>query len=98
MRIAGKALILQLQHSKHPLDDETLTDQKAKTKQLIAQLLLQHQILSPHTVFVRGKRHKNGNNAGMVLRKVPFQISADDQHSRTLQFCNLHTFAVANTP
>ncbi|CAF5139402.1 unnamed protein product, partial [Rotaria sp. Silwood1] len=38
------------------------------------------QILSPHTAFIGVEKRMNGSNADMVLREVPIQISADDQH------------------
>ena len=57
--------------------DETM--QEANKKRII-QLSLQYNILSPHTAFVGIEKRANGNNTDMVLREVPIQISADDQH------------------
>ena len=34
------------------------------------------------------ERRTNGNNTGMVLREVPIQVSADDQHLQTPQSVN----------
>ena len=94
-RLAAKALILQLQHSKLPSQNNpeslqtrfqtptqptTVAEQKAAMKQQIVQLSLKHQILSPHTAFVGVERREKGDNAGMVLREVPIKISSDDQH------------------
>ncbi|CAF3464062.1 unnamed protein product [Rotaria sp. Silwood1] len=100
-RLAAKALILELQHSKSPLSIEkrklelllscfgktrpsptltTTTDEKRMTKKSIIDLSLKYQILSPHTAFIGVEKRMNGSNADMVLREVPIQISADDQH------------------
>ncbi|CAF1446394.1 unnamed protein product [Adineta steineri] len=105
-RLAAKALILELQHSKLPssttskvtsgskqsrfqeLQETTTTTnvEKMETsseetiKQQIIALSLKYNILSPHTAFVGIEKRTNGNNADMVLREVPIQISADDQH------------------
>ncbi|CAF0713764.1 unnamed protein product [Adineta steineri] len=104
-RLAAKALILELQHSKLPtsntskvtsgskqsrfqeLQETTTTNvEKMETsseetiKQQIIALSLKYNILSPHTAFVGIEKRTNGNNADMILREVPIQISADDQH------------------
>ncbi|CAF3668887.1 unnamed protein product [Adineta steineri] len=104
-RLAAKALILELQHSKLPtsntskvtsgsqqsrfqeLQETTTTNvEKIETsseetiKQQIIALSLKYNILSPHTAFVGIEKRTNGNNADMILREVPIQISADDQH------------------
>ena len=49
-------------------------------KQQIIDLSLKYNILSPHTAFVGVEKRTNGSNAEMVLREVPIEISADDQH------------------
>ena len=49
-------------------------------KQHIIDLSLKYNILSPHTAFVGIEKRTNGSNADMVLREVPIEISADDQH------------------
>ncbi|CAF0991491.1 unnamed protein product [Rotaria sordida] len=100
-RLAAKALILELQHSKLPSsitknnigslqhrfqEDRpsptpvTTTDEKEVTKKSIIELSLKYQILSPHTAFIGIEKRVNGSNADMILREVPIQISADDQH------------------
>ncbi|CAF3121684.1 unnamed protein product [Rotaria socialis] len=56
------------------------TDEKDMTKKRIIELSLKYKILSPYTAFVGVEKRENGNNAGMTLREVPIQISADDQH------------------
>jgi hypothetical protein len=100
-RLAAKALILELQHSKLPSsenmsagslqtrfkehqqttasnnEDETM---KETTEKRIIQLSLKYNILSPHTAFIGIEKRVNANNTDMVLREVPIQISADDQH------------------
>jgi hypothetical protein len=57
--------------------DETM---KEMTKKRIIQLSLEYNILSPHTAFVGIEKRANASNTDMVLREVPIQISADDQH------------------
>jgi hypothetical protein len=109
-RLAAKALILRLQHSKLPPTNNlgslqtrfqtetqtssTISEEKEKTKQRIIQLSLKHNILSPHTAFVGVERRDNGNNTAMILREVPIQISADDQHLRAPQFMRHHASAL----
>ncbi|UJR35008.1 hypothetical protein I4U23_027784 [Adineta vaga] len=102
-RLAAKALILELQHSKTlsssdetpqlgstqarfqnltTSNDEsiqTVTD-KQTTKQRIIELSIKYHILSPYTAFIGIEKRTNTNNDEMVLREVPIQISADDQH------------------
>ncbi|UJR20131.1 hypothetical protein I4U23_023263 [Adineta vaga] len=70
-RIAAKALILELQHAK-----ETI-------KKRIIELSLKYNILSPHTSFIGVEKRMNANNTDMILREVPIQISADNQHLST---------------
>jgi hypothetical protein len=93
-RLAAKALILELQHSKTPariiegslqtrLQENpqplpTTTDEKEATKARIIELLLKYKILSTHTALVGVEKRENGSNADMILREVPIQISADD--------------------
>jgi hypothetical protein len=100
-RLAAKALILELQHSKLPSSEKKSTGSlqtrfkeqqqttasnnedvtmKETTKKRIIQLSLEYNILSPHTAFVGIEKRTNGSNTDMVLREVPIQISADDQH------------------
>jgi hypothetical protein len=102
-RLAAKALIFELQHSKLPpstnknvtgslqsrfvqTDQQTTvsnnTDEvnKETIKKRIVDLSLKYNILSPHTAFVGVEKRTNANNDNMVLREVPIQISADDQH------------------
>ncbi|CAF1273120.1 unnamed protein product [Adineta steineri] len=98
-RLAAKALILELQHSKLPPSinkgnvgsrqtrfqqpvvskDESATTKETTQKRII-DLSLKYNILSPHTAFVGVEKRVNANNSDMVLREVPIQISADDQH------------------
>jgi hypothetical protein len=96
-RLAGKALILELQHSKLPSTirkgstqprfqehnqqtKESANEKQEETKKRIVDLSLKYQILSPYTSFVGVEKRSNGNNDNMVLREIPIQISADDQH------------------
>jgi len=98
-RLAAKALILELQHSKLPSSnkkngsrqarfekqmqeerEKSLNDEKEERKKRIIELSLKYNILSPHTAFVGIEKRVNGNNDDMVLREVPIEISADDQH------------------
>jgi hypothetical protein len=53
---------------------------KQTTQQRIIELSLKYNILSPHTAFVGIEKRTNASNAGIVLREVPIEISADDQH------------------
>ncbi|CAF4099496.1 unnamed protein product [Rotaria sp. Silwood2] len=102
-RLAAKALILELQHTKLPLSTikkvkagsaqarfqnvvasdaekmEVSSDEQT-TKQRIIELSLKYNILSPHTAFIGIEKRTNANNADMMLREVPIEISADDQH------------------
>ncbi|CAF3276237.1 unnamed protein product [Rotaria socialis] len=98
-RLAAKALILELQHSKLPSSigqnhsgslqsrfqhnqpsPIPTVDEKETTKKRIIKLSLKYQILSPHTAFIGVEKRVNASNADMVLREVPIQISADDEH------------------
>ncbi|CAF4613341.1 unnamed protein product [Rotaria sp. Silwood2] len=94
-RLAAKALILELQHAKIPrksiagsmqprfqhLQSSTTTDDEKETlKKRIIELSLKHQILCPYTAFIGVEKRTNVSNAEMVLREVPSQIPADDQH------------------
>jgi hypothetical protein len=56
------------------------TSLEETNKQRIIALSLKYNILSPHTAFVGIEKRTNASNADMVLREVPIQISADDQH------------------
>ncbi|CAF1964728.1 unnamed protein product, partial [Rotaria magnacalcarata] len=109
-RLAAKALILELQHSKlpssigqnhsgslqsrfqHNQPSPTPTvDEKEITKKRIIELSLKYQILSPHTAFIGVEKRVNSSNADMVLREVPIQISAGDEHlfefQQKMDFC-----------
>ncbi|UJR29812.1 hypothetical protein I4U23_017356 [Adineta vaga] len=101
-RLAGKALILELQHSKlAPIrkgstqprfqeeNKQSIDEQKEEQKKRIIDLSLKYHILSPHTSFIGIEKRLNGNNDQMVLREVPIQISADDQHLQTPRFASL---------
>jgi hypothetical protein len=105
-RLAAKALILELQHSKLPEKNivgslqnrfqnytqaltTTTADEKLATKKRVIQLSLKHKILSPYTAFIGIEKRANANNVDMVLREVPIQISADDQHLERSHFMNL---------
>ena len=57
-----------------------IADEKDVTKKRIIELSLKYKILSPHTAFVGVEKRQNASDAGMVLREVPIEISADDQH------------------
>ncbi|CAF1388833.1 unnamed protein product [Rotaria sordida] len=102
-RLAAKALIFELQHSKLPSSSskknvtgsmqrrfqthEQITESnkedelnKEMIKNQIIELSLKYNILSPHTAFVGIEKRINASNDKMILREVPIQISADDQH------------------
>jgi hypothetical protein len=49
-------------------------------KKRIIELSLKYNILSPYTAFIAVQKRINANNDDMVLREIPIQISADDQH------------------
>jgi hypothetical protein len=90
-RLAAKALILELQHEKIPsivdsrqtqLEDISVAaeDTTVATKKHIIELSLKYNILSPYTAFIGVEKRMKGSNDDMVLREVPIQISADDEH------------------
>ncbi|CAF4647911.1 unnamed protein product, partial [Rotaria sp. Silwood2] len=58
---------------------EVICDEQT-TKQQINELSLKYDILSPHTAFIGIEKRTNANNADMMPREVPIEISADDQH------------------
>ncbi|CAF1234364.1 unnamed protein product [Rotaria sp. Silwood1] len=58
---------------------EVVSDEQT-TKQRIIELSLKYNILSPHTAFIGIEKRTNASNTDMVLREVPIEISADDQH------------------
>ncbi|CAF3456569.1 unnamed protein product [Rotaria sp. Silwood1] len=108
-RLAAKALILELQHSKLPSSVKqnisgslqsrfqkdypsptpaTTSEEKEIIKKRIIDLSLKYQILSPHTAFVGVEKRVNASNNDMVLREVPIQISADDEHLQVPHFMN----------
>ncbi|CAF4733939.1 unnamed protein product, partial [Rotaria sp. Silwood2] len=58
---------------------EVISDEET-TKQQIIELSLKYNILSPHTAFIGIEKQTNASNADMMLREVPIEISADDQH------------------
>ncbi len=95
-RLAAKALILELQHEKLPSRNGSMQarfqnmsasaeDISITTKKRIVELSLKYNILSPYTSFVGVEKRINGNNDNMVLREVPIEISADDQHLQMIQ-------------
>ena len=89
-RLAAKALIRELEHSKIPRNTSRQTRfehfnnySKDHIKQRIIDLSLRYNILSPYTAFIGiEKRLHTGNNNNMILREVPIQISADNQDSQ----------------
>jgi len=110
-RLAAKALILELQHSKlsssnkkngsrqarfeEQVEEEkekSSNDEKENRKKRIIELSLKYNILSPYTAFVGIEKRVNGNNDDMVLREVPIQISADDQHLNTSLFIHNQSY------
>jgi hypothetical protein len=113
-RLAAKALILELQHAKTATGSNTgslqtrfqlpataessQTDKKKQVQQRIIDLSLKYTILSPHTAFVGVEKREGGSNAGMVLREVPIEISADDQHliSPTLTMMSANCMSPTN--
>ena len=98
VRLAAKALILELQHTKLPSQCEEHDQQQTVTKsnnecqltkeainERIVQISLEHNILSPFTAFVGIEKRVNANNVDMVLREVPIEISADNQYLKYLK-------------
>jgi hypothetical protein len=79
VRLATKALILELQHEK------LSSSRKNMTEEHIVELSLKNHILSPYAAFDGIEKRVNASNADMVLREVPIQISADDQHLQDQQ-------------
>jgi hypothetical protein len=89
-RLAAKALVFELQHSKLSLSSNKTTASndndevnKETIKKHIIELSLKYNILSPHTAFVGVEKRIDASNDNMVLREIPIQISADDQHLRS---------------
>ena len=92
-RLVAKALTLELEYAKKTstaslqsrfqnetdLKDKTIEMEEIRTKRII-ELSLNYSILTPYTAFVGVEKRTDGNNIEMVLREVPIQISADDQH------------------
>ncbi|CAF3977078.1 unnamed protein product, partial [Rotaria sp. Silwood1] len=70
----------ELQESAATNEEKMEISSKETTKQRIIALSLKYNILSPHTAFVGIEKRTNTSNIDMVLREVPIQISADDQH------------------
>ncbi|CAF0735625.1 unnamed protein product [Didymodactylos carnosus] len=93
-RLAAKALILELQHSKlsssnknelteaqqTEASNEEIKMTKEQIKEKIIEISLKHNILSPYTAFVGVEKRVNASNANLVLREVPIDISADNQY------------------
>ncbi|CAF3048642.1 unnamed protein product [Rotaria sp. Silwood2] len=104
VRLAAKALILELQHTKKVstgslqscFQDETdlterTTEIEETMKKRIIELSLNYSILTPYAAFVGIEKRVNGSNNDMTLREVPIQISADDHHlisSPSLRYFN----------
>jgi hypothetical protein len=57
-------------------EEKMETSSEETIKQRTIALSLKYNILSPHTAFVGIEKRSNVNNADMVLREVPIQISA----------------------
>jgi hypothetical protein len=83
-RLAAKALILELEHSKLPSSTEKDVT-KETIKRNIIDISLKYNILSPYTAFVGVENRVDGNNSDMILREVPIQISADNQYLKYLE-------------
>ncbi|CAF1058007.1 unnamed protein product [Adineta steineri] len=74
-RLAAKALILELEHSKYKS-----LEKKQEIQEKIVKLSLTYNILCPYTAFIAVEKRLNSSNDEMVLREVPIEISADDKH------------------
>jgi hypothetical protein len=100
VRLAAKAFILELQHTKLPSQCEEQDQQqttttttsndeckltKEKIEERIVHISREHNILSPFTAFVGIEKHANGSNADMALREIPIEISADNQYLQYLE-------------
>ncbi|CAF0841873.1 unnamed protein product [Rotaria sordida] len=118
-RLAAKALILELQHSKLPSSVKqnisgslqsrfqedrpsstpaTTIDEKEIIKKRIIELSLKYQILSPYTAFIGVEKRMNASNVDMVLREIPIQISADDEHLQVSQVMNFPACMMPSPP
>ncbi len=98
-RLAAKALILELQHSKLSSSNkneltasqqtEALNEEikmtKEQIKEKIIEISLKYNILSPYTAFVGIEKRVNASNANLVLREVPIEISADNKYLKYLE-------------
>ncbi|CAF4529424.1 unnamed protein product, partial [Rotaria magnacalcarata] len=86
----GEAKIDCIPQHNQPSPTPTV-DEKEITKKRIIELSLKYQILSPHTAFIGVEKRVNSSNADMVLREVPIQISAGDEHlfefQQKMDFC-----------
>jgi len=97
-RLAAKALILELQHSKISSSNKKSGSRQARfekqvqeeTRKRIIELSLKYNILSSYTAFIGIEKRINSNNDNMELRDVPIQISPDDQHLQTSQLIKYH--------
>jgi hypothetical protein len=70
----------EFQKTTETSEEKIETSSEETTKQRIIALSLKYNILSSHTAFVGVEKRTNASNTDMVLREVPIQISADDQH------------------
>ncbi|CAF3527834.1 unnamed protein product [Rotaria sp. Silwood1] len=75
----------------------TISEIKEAEKKRIIELSLKYKILSPHTAFIDIEKRTDGNNAHMVLREVPIQISADDQHLTSSPYNQTHGSITLNS-
>ncbi|CAF1085766.1 unnamed protein product [Adineta steineri] len=75
-----QARFQELQKAMETKEEEMETSSEETTKQRIITLSLKYNILSPHTAFVGIEKRTNTSNTDMILREVPIQITADDQH------------------
>ncbi|CAF1033410.1 unnamed protein product [Adineta steineri] len=75
-----QARFQELQKAMETKEEQMETSSEETTKQRIITLSLKYNILSPHTAFVGIEKRTNTSNTDMILREIPIQISADDQH------------------
>ncbi|CAF1159627.1 unnamed protein product [Adineta steineri] len=75
-----QARFQELQKAMETKEEKMETSSEETTKQRIITLSLKYNILSPLTAFVGIEKRTNTSKTDMILREVPIQISADDQH------------------
>ncbi|CAF2642334.1 unnamed protein product [Rotaria sp. Silwood2] len=84
-------------------NDSKISELKEIEKKRLIELSVKYKILSPHTAFIGIEKRINEDNTKMLLREIPIQISADDQHlqprthirSKAAMYCGNHPMSCA---